>query len=160
MDPLKITSNIGNEKIEEILDELNSGQFKRVLNAGDIPTRVPSRIVSLKKRAKIWKDRLIKALDEENFFIAQSLIYEWLLHKRRPMLSNYLDRINVNHRNGETDETFLKTVPEEVLRDRAKELSSDFNNQDVAIYVHFLDFHQKTKVFSDDEHFMKTLQNG
>ncbi|MBU1239718.1 hypothetical protein KKF84_20845 [Myxococcota bacterium] len=160
MQPIEIVNSIGREKVEAIVDDFNSGQFKRVLNSADISTRIPTRILSLKKRAEIWKGRLMEAVQGNNFHVAQSLIYEWLIHRKRPMLASFLDKINVKHRNGETDESFLKTVPEPVLREKAKELESDFNAQDVAIYVHFLDFHQQADVFAKDDHFMDTLKKG
>ena len=160
MQPIEIVNSIGKDKVEAIVDDFNSGQFKRVLNSAAIPTRIPTRILSLKKRAAIWKGRLMDAVKDNNFNVANSLIYEWLINRKRPMLAAYLDKINVKHRNGETDESFLKTVPEPVLREKARELEGDFNPQDVAIYVHFLDFHQQAEVFSADEHFVTSLKNG
>ncbi len=159
MQPIEIIHTIGRSKVDSIVDEFNSGQFKRVLNAGNIPTRIPTRVLSLKKRAAIWKERLMEAVSSDNFFVAQTLIYEWLLKRKRPLLIAYLDKINVKHRNGETDESFLKTVPEPLLREKARELESQFNPQDVAIYVHFLDFHQQAEVFLKDEHFTSTLSS-
>jgi hypothetical protein len=159
MKPIDILQTVGNSKIENILEELNSGQFKRVLLSGNIPTRIPTSVISLKKRVKIWKERVFKAVDDKNVYIASTLIYEWLLHRRRSMLVKYLDLINVKHKKGETDETFLKTVPPETLKSKAAELFDEFSPQDVSIYVHFSDYHQKTEVFENDDNFVLNTQD-
>ncbi|MBN2722715.1 MAG: hypothetical protein JXR95_01455 [Deltaproteobacteria bacterium] len=157
MDPTKIISKIGDNKIVSIVDELNSGQFKRVLLKGDVSTRIPISVVSLKARTRIWKERLLEALNTKNFPLSETLLYEWLLNRRRQLLSDYLDKLNVKHKRGETDETFLKTVPEETLRAKARELAKVHSLQDVAIYVHFLDYHQECDVFEGDEYFVNAL---
>lgn len=159
MKPLDITRKIGPEKIENMVDELNSGQFKRILNAGGVPTRIPSSVLSLKARSRLWKDRLLESLSGQNHDIASTLIYEWLLGRRRSMLERYLDILKVKHRRGETDETFLKTIPEETLRSSAQELARDFPPQDVAIYVHFLDHHQQAAVFALESAFVEMLEH-
>jgi hypothetical protein len=157
MKPRDIANKIGPAKIETMVDELNSGQFKRILIAGDIPTRIPSSVLSLKARSRLWKDRLLEGLNGANDNVASALIYEWLLGRRRPMLEKYLDLLEVKHRRGETDETFLKTIPEETLRAKAHELAKDFPSQDVAIYVHFLDHHQRAAAFMLEPTFVEML---
>jgi hypothetical protein len=158
MKPSSIVSAIGSIKIEAIVDELNSGQFKRVLLSGNVSTRIPMSVISLKARSRIWKDRLLEALGTSNEAIASHLFYEWLLNRRRAMLSDYLDLLGVKHRRGETDETFLKTLPEDILRNKAKELEEKHAPQDVGIYVHYLDYHQKSEVFEKEGHFMEVLK--
>ncbi len=157
MKPLDIAQKIGPAKIEAMVDELNSGQFKRILTAGDVSTRIPSTVLSLKARTRMWKDRLLEAIAGGNPSIASALIYEWLLGRRRAMLVRYLDLLEVKHRNGETDETFLKTIPEPTLRAKAAELAKEFDPQDVAIYVHFLDYHQHADVFANEGPFVEML---
>ena len=157
MKPLDIAQKVGPSKIEAMVDELNSGQFKRILIAGAVSTRIPSSVLSLKARSRLWKDRLMNGLDQGNHAVASSLIYEWLLGRRRSMLEKYLDLLEVKHRRGETDETFLKTIPEETLRTKAHELTQDYPAQDVAIYVHFLDHHQHAAAFLLDTPFLEML---
>ena len=84
MKPRDIANKIGPVKIEGMVDELNSGQFKRILIAGDIPTRIPSSVLSLKARSRLWQDRLLDGLNGGNDAVASALIYEWLLGRRRP----------------------------------------------------------------------------
>ncbi|MBU1220169.1 hypothetical protein KKF34_15630 [Myxococcota bacterium] len=158
MQPINIIKEIGKTKVVSIVDELNSGQFKRVLLRGDIPTRIPMSVVSLKARTQIWKDRLIEAVTSSNYGVAETLLYEWLLNRRRQLLIDYLDKLNIKHKKGETDETFLKTIPEETLRSKAKELMKDHSDQEVAIYVHFLDYHQQSRVFETDDFFVNALK--
>jgi len=157
MKPLEIAQKVGPAKIEAMVDELNSGQFKRILAAGDVSTRIPSSVLSLATRTRMWKDRLLEAIAGGNHGVASALIYEWLLGRRRAMLSRYLDLLEVKHRNGETDETFLKTIPEKNLREKALELAKEFAPQDVAIYVHFLDYHQHAAVFANEGAFVEML---
>jgi hypothetical protein len=157
MKPRDIAQKIGSTKIESMVDELNSGQFKRILIAGDVSTRIPSSVLSLKARSRLWKDRLLDGLSTGNDNVASALIYEWLLGRRRPMLEKYLDLLEVKHRRGETDETFLKTIPEETLRAKAHELAKDYPAQDVAIYVHFLDHHQHAVAFLLEPAFIEML---
>lgn len=157
MKPLEIAQKVGPNKIEAMVDELNSAQFKRILTSGEVSTRIPSTVLSLKARTRMWKDRLLEAIAGGNQNVASALIYEWLLGRRRALLVRYLDLLEVKHRNGETDETFLKTIPEGILREKAFELAKEFTPQDVAIYVHFLDYHQHAAVFANEGAFEEML---
>ncbi len=157
MRPLDILEHAGENKVDEMFGELTSGEFKRVLLAGRVPTKIPTSILSNAKRKKMWKERALEAMKEGNEAVASSLIYEWLLQHRRQMLIDYLELLEVKHKKGETDETFMKTIPEDVLKGKARDLIEDYGRQEVAIYVHYLDFHQATEVFESDEYFLDAL---
>ncbi len=148
MRPLDICKSLGSEHISDICLQLNSNQLKTTLRKGEINTRVPSRVVSQRARRKIWARRIISALEAENEAVADSLLYEWLLHHRRNMLGEYLDSIDVKHQGGETEETFTKTVPPSQLLEAARKLASSFPAREVAIYMLYLDHHQQSEVFS------------
>ncbi|MDA3864734.1 MAG: hypothetical protein PF689_12805 [Deltaproteobacteria bacterium] len=157
MQPYEIAMKIGDDKIEELADEFNSSQFKRVLLSGKVSTRLPLSTISNKKRKKVWKKRLLKAVSDENLPLVAKLFYEFLLNRRRNMLISYLDLLNVTHRNGETEETFLKTIPEKILKDQARNLTNEFSRSDVGIYLHYLDYHQESEVFLNDSEFVNFL---
>lgn len=147
MQPSVICDKLGADKLIRICDELNSTQLKTTLRKGDVSTKAPSRMVSQKARRRLWSERLVRALERGNDELAQSLLYEWLLHHRRNLLILYLDRIGVKHQGGETEETFTRTVPAETLVEEALELAKEQDPVEVAAYVHFLDFHQESEVF-------------
>ncbi|MGM0597532.1 MAG: hypothetical protein ACQES9_10880 [Myxococcota bacterium] len=157
MRPYEIAQKIGDKKIEEIADEFNSSQFKRVLLSGKVSTRLPLSTISNKKRKKVWKKRLLEAVNDKNLPLVSKLFYEFLLNRRRNMLISYLDMLNVTHRNGETEETFLKTIPEKILKDQARKLTKEFSRSDVGIYLHYLDYHQESEVFLNDSEFVNFL---
>lgn len=148
MNPLEICKRLGPKRIDGIIGELNSNQLKTTLRHGDLTVKVPSRIVSQKARRRLWGERIQAAMANENELIADSLLYEWLLYHRRPMLMEYLDAIGVKHQGGETEETFTKTVPAETLVKAAEELARRRDAAEVAAYVLYLDHHQESNVFS------------
>jgi hypothetical protein len=157
MRPIDICSRLGPERIAAICQELNSGQLKSTLKKGNLNTKVPSRVVSQRAKRKIWAERVLRSLEQENEQVADSLLYEWLLHHRRPMLIEYLDAIGVKHQGGETEETFTKTVPPETLRAKALALAEKRSPEEVAAYVLYLDHHQESRVFTDDPAIVRLL---
>lgn len=148
MQPSVICQKLGADRLTRICDELNSTQLKTTLRKGAVSIKAPSRMVSQKARRRLWSERLVKALERGNEELAQSLLYEWLLHHRRSLLILYLDRIGVKHQGGETEETFTRTVPAETLVGEALELAKEQDPVEVAAYVHFLDHHQESDVFA------------
>ena len=147
MSPETILNQLSEEKITSIFGELNSGQLKSVLRAGGLKTKVPSACVLQKARRRIWSRRIKEGLEDNKEGLADELIYQWLLHHRRPMLMDYLDSLGIKHIRGETEESFTKTVPENKLLDEAQQLMERHDPQDVAIYTLFLDHHQGSEVF-------------
>jgi hypothetical protein len=157
MTPAEIVSRLPREKIEEILSELNSGQYKAVLRAGGLSTKVPSACVLQKARRRIWSKRIREGLGSGREALASELLYQWLLFHRRQMLMDYLDGLGVSHVRGETEETFTKTVPPGKLTERAFELMKEHDARDVAIYVLFLDHHQESDVFAEQDRILQAL---
>ena len=149
MQPSTICEKLGPDKVARICEELNSAQLKTTLRKGGLSTKAPSRMVSQKARRKLWGERLLRSLEKGNDPLAESLLYEWLLHHRRNLLILYLDRIGVKHTGGETEETFTRTVPPETLVQEALSLAREQDPVEVAAYVHFLDYHQESQVYAE-----------
>ena len=158
MHPVEIAKRIGPEKLEAILSELNTAQLKSVLKAGGLPHKTPPAVVTPSARRRHLAKRAARALEQENAGAAGELFYQWLLHRRRKMLADYLTRLGVKHVNGETEESFTKTVPRDHLLQEARALMSHYDPQDVAIYVMFLDHHQESDVFTNEGTFLKALE--
>lgn len=150
MHPLQICKKLGNSRILAICDELNSNQLKTTLRKGGINPKSSARVVSQKAKRKLWSERVQKGVEQENAELAQSLLYEWLLYHRRPLLVEYLDRVGVKHQGGETEDTFTKTVPAPLLREAALAIARTRDPKEVAAYVLFLDHHQESDVFGSD----------
>jgi hypothetical protein len=157
MRPIEICRGLGNERILSLAEELNSAQLKATLHKGDVSTKVQSSVVSQKAKRRIFTERLVHALAADNNGLADSLLYEWLLHHRRPMLVDYLGRIGVKHQAGETEESFTRTVPPETLRTAARELAKKWPPAEAAAYVLYLDHHQESHVFSEDPEIVRWL---
>ena len=157
MRPIEICRGLGTERILSIAEELNSAQLKATLHKGAVSTKVASSVVSQKARRRIFTERLQSGLTADNNGVADSLLYEWLLHHRRPMLVDYLDRIGVRHQAGETEESFTRTVPPETLRTAARELARKWPPAEAAAYVLYLDHHQDSHVYGDDQDIVKWL---
>ena len=159
MHPLDICKRLGSDKITAICGELNSNQLKNTLRKGGLNTKVPSRMVSQRKRRTLWSERVHKSLEQQNDEVAESLLYEWLLHHRRELLMDYLDRIGVKHQGGETEDTFTRTVPPETLRETALAVARTREPSEVAAYVLFLDYHQESDVFSHSDEILALMSD-
>ncbi|MDY0000727.1 MAG: hypothetical protein RBU30_05490 [Polyangia bacterium] len=159
MHPLQICKKLGQDRILSICEELNSNQLKTTLRKGGLNPKSSARVVSQKAKRKLWSDRVQKGLDQDNAELAESLLYEWLLYHRRPMLVEYLDRVGVKHQGGETEDTFTKTVPAEVLREGALAIARTRDPVEVAAYLLFLDFHQESDVYGSDPAILALLES-
>ncbi len=158
MQPLEILRRVPEEKLDAILSELNSGQIKRVLKTADLSTRVPASAVSPSARRRALARRVRDGIAKDRDDLASELLYQWLLNHRRQMLVDYLEAIEVKHVNGETEETFTKTVPEDKLIGAALGLRGSYEPMDVAIYVLYLDHHQEADVYSHDDRILGMLR--
>lgn len=159
MHPLHICKKLGQDRILAICDELNSNQLKATLRKGGLNPKPTGRVVSQKAKRKFWSDRVQKGLELDNGDLAESLLYEWLLYHRRPMLVEYLDRVGVKHQGGETEDTFTKTVPVDILREAALTIARTRDPKEVAAYVLFLDHHQESDVYGSDPAILALLES-
>lgn len=142
---------LGKDKIDTIINELSSPQIKAVLKEGGLRAKVPGSYVSRAKRLKVWSQRIHKGLAEENTDLASELLQQWLLYHRRHMLVALLDRLEIKHQQGETDESFLVTCPREKILEASGWLleAEGHDHQEVRAYLLYIAFQQRTQVYDD-----------
>ena len=150
MKPEEICREIlGKQKLEAIITELSSPQIKAVLKEGGLRAKVPGSYVSRSKRLKVWSQRIHKGLDEQNEDLASELLQQWLLYHRRHLLVALLDRLEVDHQMGETDESFLVTCPREKILAASGWLLETHDRQETRAYLHYIAYQQRTQVYDD-----------
>jgi len=138
---------IGNERLTAILDKLSSPQIKAVIKEGDLHPKLPSGYVAQQKRRDIFHRAITTALAQENQPVAAELLQQWLLNHRRPMLIDLLERLEVRHRQGETDESFLIARPAEKVREAAAWLLGKHDRIEVIAYLRYIAFQQRANCF-------------
>ncbi len=152
MKPAEICKQVlGPEKLGEIYHKLSSPQIKAVLKEGGIKPKLPGGFVSQSRRRKIWSSRIISAIDTDNDAVAGELLQQWLLNHQRGLLVAYLDALGVKHRDGETDESFLLSGSKDALRDEARKLLAAHDSVDVAAYLLYIAYQQRSNVYDDWE---------
>jgi hypothetical protein len=150
MNPIQICNEVlGDTKLTTLIEELSSPQIKAVLKEGKIKVKLPGGFVSQKKKRSTWTKRILSAVDTENVDAASELLQQWLLHRRRGLLIRYLDLLEVKHRDGETDDSFLISKPSEALRSCAEKLYGEFDRVEVAAYLAYIAHQQRSNVFDD-----------
>ncbi len=158
MQPIEIARRAGEDKIHAILSELNTAQLRAVLKQAGLSTKVPPALAVPSAKRRHLAQRVAKAIQDGNEDAASELFYQWLLHRRRRMLADYLSALGVKHVNGETEESFTKTVPADRLHQEARLLMTKYDPQDVAIYLFYLDHHQESRVYEEDRTLLKALE--
>ncbi|MFH1131494.1 MAG: hypothetical protein V1754_09170 [Pseudomonadota bacterium] len=152
MNPIDICKQkLGLGKINQILEELSSLHVKTVLKQGGLKVKLPGGFVSQQRRRELWSRKIIGAIEQNNEDTARELLQQWLLHRRRAVLIRYLDLLEVKHRDGETDDSFLLSKPAEKIRDCAKRLMGEFDSIEVAAYLLYIAHQQRASVFDDWE---------
>lgn len=140
---------LGPEKIEGLLTQMSSPQLKAVLKSGGIKSKLPGGIVSQQKRKRSWASRIVHAVSEGSDETASEFLQQWLLHHRRQMLIDYLDRLGVRHTAGETDRSFLLLTDAERARAAAAALLDAYPRDEAAAYLTYVAYQQKATVFDD-----------
>ncbi len=150
MKPAEICLSIlGQNRIEQIILELSAPQTKTILKEGEIKAKLPGGYVSQKKRRELWAKTIHGAIEQRNDALAAELLQQWLLNHRREMLVNLLDRLDVKHRAGETDETFLVTRSADKIRDESAAMLTQYEPTEVRAYLLYIAFQQRANVFDD-----------
>jgi hypothetical protein len=150
MTPSEICKNLLTPpRLTSILDELTNPQLKAVLKQGSAKVKLPSGYVNQKKRREMFVSKILALLEQGNEDLASELLQEWLLHHRRALLVKFLDRLEVKHSGGETDETFLVARPVEKIRDAATWLLGNHDRTEAAAYLLYIAFQQRSSVFDD-----------
>jgi hypothetical protein len=150
MKPSEICLNIlGKEKLNVILGELTNPQLKAVLKEGDVKVKLPGGYVAQQKRRELWSSRILAAVEQGNDTASGEMLQQFLLNHRRQLLCDYLDKLEVKHRNGETDESFLVARPQERAREAATWLLGQHDRAETAAYLLYIAYQQRSIVFDD-----------
>ena len=88
---------------------------------------------------------------------ALALLIEWLMRHHRSLLVDYLDFLEVPHRQGETDEDFCETNPPQKLREGATMLLGKYEPHHVATYLLLVGNLQETRVFEQTPELLTAL---
>jgi hypothetical protein len=149
MDPAAICTTYLNTALVDVVEKLSSPQIKAVLKEGGLKVKLSSGIVTQKKRRQLWGKKIVAAIENGNNEVASELIQQWLLNHERELLCAYLDGLGVNHTFGETDDSFLFSLPPEKLRQEATKLLETFPEELVATYLSYIAYQQRSAVFED-----------
>jgi hypothetical protein len=145
--PLEICKHLGPERIDAYYNELSGKEVRSVLKAGGSHAGVPSTAYTRNARLKAWRKRFDAEFDSGNEQLALALLIEWLMRHHRQMLIDYLDFLEVPHRQGETDEDFCETRPPETLREGIDVLLEKYEPHEVSTYLLLVGNLQETHVF-------------
>lgn len=148
---------LGGERVAEILEGLSSPQIKAVLKEGGIKVKLPSGVITQKKKRQMWQSRILSAIQKGSDEAASEFLQQWLLNHQRPLLIAYLDALGVKHRAGETDDSFLFSISADRLREGAVGLFDQFPKDTVATYLVYIAHQQQANVFDDWEPLQKAL---
>lgn len=148
MKPAEIcTTILGNAKIESILQELTTPQVKAILSEGDVKVKLPAGYVSQQKRRQAWTAKIVASVEGGNQTLCAELLQQWLLNHRRKMLIDFLDHLEVKHRHGETDESFLVSHSSERVRADAGWLLTQHDRAEAMAYLAYIAYQQRSTVF-------------
>jgi len=147
MKPAQICTGLKQDNLNQIIGELSSPQIKAVLKEGGVKVKLPGGYVSNQKRRKVWTERICNAIEGGNDEVAGEMIQQWLLHHRRQMLIDLLDRLEVKHKHGETDESFLVTKSPDTIKAAAGWLLGNYDHAETTVYLRYIAFQQRSTVF-------------
>ena len=157
MRPLEICNHLGTEIIDGYYGELSGKEVRAVLKAGGSHAGVPATAYTRAARLKAWRRRFDAEFESGNEQLALALLVEWLMRHHRQMLIDYLDFLEVPHRQGETDEDFCETRPPEKLREGIDMLLEKYPKQHVATYLLLVGHLQETHVFDQTAKVLEAL---
>ncbi len=147
MKPAEICNLVLKEKLAAVLGELTTPQIKQVLKEGDVHVKLPSGYVSQQKRRDLWSTKIQASIAAGNHEASAEVLQQFLLNHRRALLMEFLERLEVKHRQGETDESFLVTRPAEKIKDAAAWLLERHDPVETAAYLAYIAFQQRSTVF-------------
>ncbi len=154
--PTEICLNVlGEQKLDAIISELSSAQIKAVLKEGNLRAKVPGSYVSRTKRLKVWRQRIHGGMAQGNDDLSSELLQQWLLYHRRPLLIALLDRLQVKHQQGETDESFLVARQREKILEASSWLLKTQDRQEARAYLLYIAHQQRTQVYDGWEELEK-----
>jgi hypothetical protein len=147
--PEEICRRLGEAKVKELFLDLTTDSMKKVMREGKLPTTRLASHTSTRRRNEDWAAKLWRAIAERPVATtAATLLFEWLTHKRRPMLAEFLGSLGVKHEDGLTDADFMTETPPEKLQQAGKDLLAHHDRREVAAYLLFLDASNKSEHFA------------
>lgn len=155
--PIEICKHLGSERIDAYYGELSGKEVRAVLKAGGASTSVPKTAYTKAARLRAWRKRFDTELSGDNGQLALALLIEWLMRHHRQMLVDYLDFLEVDHRQGETDEDFCETNSPQKLREGAHMLLGKYPPHEVATYLLLVGNLQETRVFEQTPELLVAL---
>jgi hypothetical protein len=148
MAPEEICRRLGEPKIKSMFLSLTTDGMKKIMTEGNLSTKRGAREITSAQRNQAFADRFWRQTAATgNARACATLLYEFFVRHRRPLLAEFLTTIGVPHDDGLTDADFMKDVPEEKLLEAGKKLLAHHDPQDVAAYLLFLDATCKTPMF-------------
>ena len=150
MSPEEICRRLGEAKVKEMFLLLTTDNMKKLMKESKLSTVRLASHTSTRKRNDDWAQKLWRAVaDKPLTSTAATLLFEWLVKQRRPMLAAFLDDVGVKHDGGLTDADFMTDTPAEKLCEAGKKLLSEHDRREVAAYLLFLDASNKSEIFKD-----------
>jgi hypothetical protein len=148
MKPAEICIHIlGKPKLEAILQQLSVPHVKAILNEGDLKVKLPAGYVSQQKRRQLWSTKILAAVEQGNQTLCAEMLQQWLLNHRRQLLIDFLDHLEVKHRHGETDESFLIARSADRIRAAATHVLGAHDRAEAAAYLAYIAYQQRSSVF-------------
>lgn len=157
MKPIEICHALGTEHIDTYYAELSGKEVRQVLKAAGASAGVPKTAYTKAARLRTWRKRFDAEFERQNQQLALALLIEWLMRHHRQMLVDYLDYLEVPHRQGETDEDFCETNSPEKLREGAQELMKKYEPHHVATYLMLVGHLQETQVYDQTPELLTAL---
>lgn len=148
MSPEQICRHLGEDKVKSIFLDLTTDTMKKLLREAKLPTTRLASHTTTRKRNEDWAGKLWRGLQERPLTAtAATLLFEWLVKQRRPMLADFLDGLEVKHDHGLTDADFMTDAPPEKLCASGQKLLERHDRKEVAAYLLFLDASNKSEIF-------------
>jgi hypothetical protein len=141
---------LGETKVREMFLELTSEAMKKVARQAGMIAKRSSALRTPQQRNREWSEKVWRLTVSERIPLEASatLLYEWLLRMRRPLLVDFLGSLGVQHDNGMTDADFMTQTPAERLREVGIGLLARHDRREAAAYLLFLDAQSSTQVFA------------
>lgn len=157
MKPIEICRHLGHAHVDAFYQELSGKEVRAVLKAGGTGASVPATAFTRVQRLKSWRKRFDTEFERGNEQLALAFLVEWLMRHRRTMLVDYLDFLEVPHKQGETDEDFCKTKTPEELRAGIAALLAKYPPHEVGVYMLLVGHLQESHVFDQTPAVLEAL---
>jgi len=155
--PIEICQHLGTEHLDAYFGEFSGKEIRAVLKAGGTNSNVPATAYTQSARRKAWRRRFEGELGAKNEALALALLLEWLMRHHRSLLVDYLDFLEVEHTEGETDEDFCVTREESKLLEGVSHLLAKYPAHHVATYLLLVGQLQESTVFDRSPELLRAI---